>query len=385
MDIKNNKAKTYHAPSRRSSIEEVITEKEWIERSDFVIQLLAEVPLIFLILNTNRQVIFSNTLLLKQLGYKNIDEVLGFRPGELFRCIHALKNKNGCGTSKHCEVCGAVNAVLESDKRNELVVKETRLTTSAGETFLSHDYEVASKPFEWEDKRFFIVTLRNIDDSKIRERLERAFFHDILNRAGILKGLTELLNISKREEKVKMLIEVLTKEVAETVDDIVYQQHLMEAEKGVLNVDLEKVNSFEMLENIKNEFIAFEEKKNKVIVIDYSSQDKEFSTDRVLLRRILGNLVKNALEVIEEGENIWIGSSTTKDYIKFWVQNPGFMPQGIQSQIFQRSFSTKGKGRGVGTYSIKLFTEQYLKGKVEFSSNEKEGTIFTISLPFHNH
>ncbi|MBN1182783.1 MAG: HAMP domain-containing histidine kinase [Bacteroidales bacterium] len=362
-------------------MEEIIVEKECIEKSGFVLRLLTEVPLIFFILNRNRQVIFSNYLLLKQLGYNSLDDVLGFRPGELFRCIHAFKNEAGCGTSKDCQVCGAVNAILESDKLNSLVQKEARLTTITGDVNVSHDYEVASKPFDWEGKRFFIVTLRNIDDLKKRERLERTFFHDIINRAGILKGLTELLHKNQKEEKIKMLIEVLTKEVEETVDEILYQQRLMEAEQGVLQVEFEKVNAFTLLEDLKSEFIGFEEKKNKVILIDYSSPNKEFLTDKILLKRILGNMIKNALEEIKSGENIWIGANSTKSHIKFWVQNPGVISPDTQSQIFQRSFSTKGKGRGIGTYSIKLFSEQYLKGKVEFTSNEKEGTIFTVELP----
>jgi sensor histidine kinase regulating citrate/malate metabolism len=54
----------------------------------------------------------------------------------------------------------------------------------------------------------------------------------------------------------------------------------------------------------------------------------------------------------------------------------------VQLQIFQRSFSTKGEnGRGIGAYSVKLFGEGYLKGKVAFSSSDPEGTVFSLSLP----
>jgi len=67
--------------------------------------------------------------------------------------------------------------------------------------------------------------------------------------------------------------------------------------------------------------------------------------------------------------------------VVFSVQNPGVMPHTTQLQIFQRSFSTRGPGRGTGTYSIKLFGEHYLKGKVWFSSSEEEGTTFFLSLP----
>jgi signal transduction histidine kinase len=44
--------------------------------------------------------------------------------------------------------------------------------------------------------------------------------------------------------------------------------------------------------------------------------------------------------------------------------------------VFQRSFSTKGTGRGLGTYSIKLLTERYLGGRVWFESAEGHGTTF---------
>ena len=55
----------------------------------------------------------------------------------------------------------------------------------------------------------------------------------------------------------------------------------------------------------------------------------------------------------------------------FRVHNPGVMSAEVQGQIFHRAFSTKGEeGRGIGTYSIRLFTEQYLQGHVRFTSNE---------------
>ena len=67
--------------------------------------------------------------------------------------------------------------------------------------------------------------------------------------------------------------------------------------------------------------------------------------------------------------------------IELWVMNPSAMPEEVRMQIFQRSFSTKGKGRGIGTYSLKLLGETYLKGEVGFTSAEDEGTRFFIRLP----
>jgi sensor histidine kinase regulating citrate/malate metabolism len=49
--------------------------------------------------------------------------------------------------------------------------------------------------------------------------------------------------------------------------------------------------------------------------------------------------------------------------------------------MYTRSFSTKGSGHGLGTYSIKLITEKYLQGRVSFVSNREEGTRFTVQYP----
>lgn len=37
--------------------------------------------------------------------------------------------------------------------------------------------------------------------------------------------------------------------------------------------------------------------------------------------------------------------------------------------------------RGIGTYSVKLLVEKYLKGTVNFESEEGLGTVFYVRLP----
>ena len=56
------------------------------------------------------------------------------------------------------------------------------------------------------------------------------------------------------------------------------------------------------------------------------------------------------------------------------------MPQSTQLQVFNRSFTTKGQGRGLGTYSVRLLTERYLKGSVDFVSKPGTGTTFRVFL-----
>ena len=63
------------------------------------------------------------------------------------------------------------------------------------------------------------------------------------------------------------------------------------------------------------------------------------------------------------------------------MHNAAVMPPEVQRQVFARSFSTKGSGRGLGTYSIKLISEKYLRGRVAFDSDTLQGTRFTVCFP----
>jgi sensor histidine kinase regulating citrate/malate metabolism len=91
-------------------------------------------------------------------------------------------------------------------------------------------------------------------------------------------------------------------------------------------------------------------------------------------------MLKNALEATVESGTVNAIVEEEKNRIRYIVKNDYVMPKEIQLQIFQRSFTTKGKGRGTGTYSIKLLGEKYLGGKVGFTSAVRDGTSFWIEL-----
>jgi sensor histidine kinase regulating citrate/malate metabolism len=78
---------------------------------------------------------------------------------------------------------------------------------------------------------------------------------------------------------------------------------------------------------------------------------------------------------------VTLGWSERDGGIEFAVHNPTVMPEEVQLQLFQRSFTTKGVGRGIGTYSMKLLGETYLAGRVAFDSHPETGTTFTLWLP----
>jgi signal transduction histidine kinase len=92
-------------------------------------------------------------------------------------------------------------------------------------------------------------------------------------------------------------------------------------------------------------------------------------------------MLRNALEAAPADGAVSLGFSQDGSSCRFWVHNPGAMAKEVRPRVFRRYFSTKGRDRGLGTYSMKLLTEEYLKGEVSFTSEEQAGTCFTVTLP----
>jgi sensor histidine kinase regulating citrate/malate metabolism len=92
-------------------------------------------------------------------------------------------------------------------------------------------------------------------------------------------------------------------------------------------------------------------------------------------------MMKNAVEASPEWGVVEIGSFHNNGDVGIWVKNNAVIPEDIQTYLFKRPVSSKGKNRGLGTYSMKLLTEEYLKGKISYETNTENGTKFIIKLP----
>jgi signal transduction histidine kinase len=92
-------------------------------------------------------------------------------------------------------------------------------------------------------------------------------------------------------------------------------------------------------------------------------------------------MAKNALEASGPGDTVTLSCAREGGSVAFTVHNPSFMPRDVQLQIFQRSFTTKGEGRGIGTYSMKLLTERYMHGTISFQTSPDIGTTFKMTVP----
>ena len=372
---------TYFAPAERRDKAHIIKENEKLEGLDYINEFLSSLSQVIVVVNTKRQIVFTNKALLEQFGLDNPMEILGLRPGELLSCVNATKEPGGCGTSKECKYCGAVGTVLRCQSTGKKELGECRIVGKDDKGLpMNFDFEITASPLQVYNDTYYIVALADISAKKRKRTLERTFFHDIMNIAGGLSSIMDLLpdvDDEQREDFLQMA-GVLSKQI---VEEIKTQRMLLQAESGELAVRKEPLLSKEVLMKVLQQMYHHEVAHNKFIRISLESVDQNFFADSVLLNRVLVNMLKNALEATEEQGVVVMGCSLIgASKIRFWVKNDKVMPEDVRAQIFQRSFTTKGSGRGIGTYSIKLFGEKYLDGNVGFVSNDKEKTVFFIEI-----
>jgi len=360
------------APARRSDEKVLKQQVDSLAGQPLLIQALNGVGPIVLILNQERQIVFGNRAFLEYVGSKDLTGITGMRVGEVFGCIHARETELGCGTTDFCKMCGAVQSILSSQK-GETDVQECRI--SREEELGALDLRVKASPLIINDELYTLFTIQDIADEKRRMALERIFFHDLINTATGLKGYSNLLKDASGEVLLNYA-KILNDLSDSLLGEIEAQKQLSLAEKKLLEIDIDETHSIAVLERVKDAYMQHNVGRDRLIEVDVKADALNFYTDETLLRRILGNMTKNALEAIGSGETVTLSCKESEDRIRFTVHNPGEMTEEARLQVFQRSFSTKGKGRGLGTYSIKLLSESYLKGKVGFQSSAAEGTLF---------
>lgn len=371
---------TFYASPERSLPSDILSNYNFIKNQPDITSLLDALPNFVMILDENRQIVYLNSSLHSYFAI-DVESSLGKRPGELINCIYSGEMKWGCGTTKNCRFCGMVNSILESQVSENIVTKDCRVISTKGDFWTNYEFSVSSSKFKIDDKFFTLFTLTDISDKKRRLILEKIFFHDLINSAGSLDGVLNLLREYAKDENQQNLINIASNVSKELIEEVLSQRQILEAENDELITDLKPCNSSSLLNTIVTRMTNHSVSAEKKIQIDEDSVDVDFISDIKILKRILINMVKNALEAINKGEAVRIKAEIKGNSIIFSTNNPNYIPDDIQLQIFQRSFSTKGSDRGLGTYSMKLLAEKYLNGKVYFKSHIKKGTTFYCELP----
>ena len=356
----------------KDSLEEILESNATIDHILCVKDLLTSFSGVVCILNEKDEIVFSNCYMLAQYGLK-LSDLIGY-------------DSNKIGNTKVVEDIfippGSVKCIkhLINKCHSEKKMQKEQYRIILNDKFCSRqlDLEFTVTPFA--ENKYIIISLKDITEKKRKELLERIFFHDIINIAGSLSGVLKLFPLLIAEEKEEYL-KIANSLTEQIIDEIKAQQQMVKAERGELEIHATKIMMAPFLRKIRDQVRFNQVAYEKKVKIEDQTRNILFKTDEILLTRVLINMAKNALEAVPRDGNILIRSRRTKTRLVFEVFNNSYMSKEVQMQIFQHFYSTKGKNRGIGTYSMKLIGERYLKGNIGFTSSVEDGTLFFIEIP----
>ena len=157
------------------------------------------------------------------------------------------------------------------------------------------------------------------------------------------------------------------------------------------NVKLEKAKQdiMPVIEDVVDEMKVLATEHNLTFSIIKEPDLPEIPFNKDSIRRVLANIVSNAIKYSPDGKRIKIRAERARigDYVEVSVEDQG---QGIaeeyQQKIFDRFFRIENdthtiKGTGLGLHLVKISVEKHHHGQVFVHSKLGEGSTFGFRLP----
>lgn len=359
--------------AKRSTPEELAHDVRAAAASPVLSALLDAVDAVLVVLGGRREIVAHNG---KAVDAATVSEVVGIRLGEAIGCVNA--SPSGCATARECETCGALGSILRSQEQERPVESECLIRRTDGAAL---ELLVRATPIELSGAPFTAVSLRDISAEKRRDAYEQIFFHDVLNTVAGLRGWSLRMQRTSDPEKTVAAaerIDVLSRRIERDIQD---HRALVLAERGTLVAERVPVEVAAVFAELEAVFASNASAEGRLLEILPPPAGARLETDPAILLRVLVNMTRNALEAVPESGRVCVSCEREPGALRLAVWNDGVIPPAVQARIFQRSFSTKAaRGRGLGTYSMKLLGERHLGGEVDFLSTIEDGTTFWIRL-----
>ena len=204
--------------------------------------------------------------------------------------------------------------------------------------------------------------------------------HDLRNPLQAMTGTVYLMKelaASENAEDKKEAIALL-----DTLDDKVrYMDKIVSDLQDYarpVGADLVRTN---LLELVRASVANVKIPGNIKVTENFRDDVSSLMLDPVLFRRVLTNLLLNAVQAMPNGGDLAISARKTQDTVAVTVQDTG---SGISTEnltkIFNPFFTTKAQGQGLGLAVCKRLIEAH-GGTIEVTSELKNGSAFTLKIP----
>jgi len=233
--------------------------------------------------------------------------------------------------------------------------------------------------------------------NSLLSRLDRSFenlrqftadaSHELRTPLSIVRGEAEVALSQERDgaeyRESLAIIEDEAKRLSRIVDDMLA---LARADDGQQQVNVERFYLNDLVDDCVRSAQNLALGK-KVSLVQEPAPDTVFLGDEGLLRRMIDNLLDNAVKYTPAGGQVSIKLASDEASVQITVSDTGIgIPADCASEVFERFYrvdrarSRSASGSGLGLAIAKWAAEAH-GGSIALDSTPGEGSTFTVSLP----
>lgn len=212
--------------------------------------------------------------------------------------------------------------------------------------------------------------------------MARQVAHEIKNPLTPMKLSIQYLQkaINNNASNVKELSQQVANTLIEQIEQLSKIAGDFSQFANIANV---KVETFDISETIASLITLYS--ADSRVHIQWNKENAMFSVhaDKLQMNRLFTNLIKNAIEAVEENQpvNISINQYLQNNNVVIAISDNGSgIPQNMQQKIFMPNFTTKSSGTGLGLAICRGIAEN-ANGNISFTTKQGIGSTFVVTLP----
>jgi len=241
----------------------------------------------------------------------------------------------------------------------------------------------------------YVLLLRDITREKSLEEERDEFIsvvsHELRTPIAISEGnLSNALFIFEKSGIKNTIVETALKEASKQliflsslINDLAM---LSRAEHGDLNIDIQPINTFSLLNELENSYLPQARAKNLIYKTEADPNLELLSTNQLYVREIMQNFITNAIKYTHSG-SVTVGAKNINNGVEFFVSDTGSgISKSDKEKIFDKFFRAENfqtretSGTGLGLY-VTMKLAKLLRAKISVDSALGKGSTFRIALP----
>ncbi|HEY0077379.1 MAG TPA: ATP-binding protein [Pyrinomonadaceae bacterium] len=227
--------------------------------------------------------------------------------------------------------------------------------------------------------------------SSLKEEFLALTTHDLRSPLTVISGVISFFTsgrlgeLSPEQKNMVAMMERNTQNLIELVNDLLDASKL---ESGAMRLDLSSVELPLLVAELRETVAPLAREKGIALEEHIPEELPPLHADRVKLRRVLVNLVSNALKFTSKGGRVEIRAAQIGDRMaRISVADTGV---GIQPEDLERLFdkyeqarsraTRSEKGTGLGLYITRQLVELH-GGEISVTSEVGKGSTFSFTIP----